>query len=293
MIARPGGTPDIPLTALAPAKVNLSLRITGRRADGYHLLDSIVAFTDFGDRIDVIPDNGLSLSVTGPFAAAIPDDRHNLVLKAARLLSEMTGIAAGARITLTKNLPAAGGIGGGSSDAAAVLRLLCQLWSLKPTTVQLHAVALALGADVPVCLSGRAARMTGIGDILEDLPPLPQIGILLVNPGHPCETPAVFRARTGPFSQKARELGTIANTADLISALREEPNELTEAAITVCPAIRSVLDALATAPGVRLTRMSGSGATCFGLFDDPSAAHNACTGIQHPRWWSAAGALRP
>ncbi|HAE03160.1 MAG TPA: 4-(cytidine 5'-diphospho)-2-C-methyl-D-erythritol kinase [Rhodospirillaceae bacterium] len=279
------------LTALAPAKVNLSLRITGRRADGYHLLDSLVAFTDFGDRIDVSAADRLTLTVQGPFADVVPRDESNLVIKAAQRLAQAAGIEAQAHITLTKTLPAAGGIGGGSSDAATVLRLLIQHWALTLPAQDLNRLALALGADVPVCLINKPCRMTGIGENLSPLPPLPPVGIVLINPGHPCETPAVFRARSGPFSAPALAFNPGMTAHSLAEALQQDPNDLTEAALQICPSIRQVLDHLAGSPGILLSRMSGSGATCFGLYDSPDQAQKAASDLAHPGWWVAAGSL--
>jgi 4-diphosphocytidyl-2-C-methyl-D-erythritol kinase len=280
-----------PLSALAPAKVNLSLRITGRRVDGYHLLDSLVAFTDFGDRIDVSAADRLTLTVQGPFADAVPRDESNLVLKAAQRLAQAAGIEARAQITLTKTLPAAGGIGGGSSDAATALRLLIRHWSLSLPSEDLNRLALALGADVPVCLISKPCRMTGIGEDLSPLPPLPRLGIVLINPGRPCETPAVFRARFGPFSEKALAFNPGKTAQSLAEALQQEPNDLTEAAMQICPSIRQVLGHLAGSPGILLSRMSGSGATCFGLYDCPDQARKAASDLAHPGWWVAAGGL--
>lgn len=276
----------------AAAKINLSLRVTGRRADGYHLLDSLVAFCTVADRVEAAPAASLSLTVSGPFAPAVPTDDDNLVLRAARALAARYGVGAGAALHLRKHLPAAAGVGGGSADAAAALHALCALWGLTPDPAELRALALSLGADVPVCLEGRTCRMTGIGEILSPLPPLPEAGILLVNPGVACETPAVFRARQGDFSAPGAPFHPGRDAAALAAALAEEPNDLTQAAIAVCPPIRDVLDRLGTLEGVRLIRMSGSGATCFALFDDGPAAEAALRHLDAPAaWWAATGRL--
>ena len=287
-----------PLTMLAPAKVNLSLRITGRRDDGYHLLDSIVAFTDFGDRLSVTPSDDVSFAVTGPFAGIVPTDASNLVMKAALALADRFGIRAGtgASLTLSKELPAAGGIGGGSADAAAALHLLCDLWGIDPNDEALPGIALSLGADIPVCLRGKACRMSGIGETLTAIPPLPPLGIVLVNPGAPCPTPAVFKARSGAFSPAASPLPTSWDGDALLTYLADEPNDLTDAAVTVCPEIETVLTALDTLPDCRLARMSGSGATCFGLFDTADSAQAAATALTRDpavpgAWWVTAGQL--
>lgn len=279
------------LQELAPAKVNLSLRITGRRPDGYHLLDSIVAFTDFGDRIAVETAVELSLTVDGPQADGIPTDSGNLVLQAATALAKATGTRRGAAIRLTKELPAAGGIGGGSSDAAAALRLLCRLWDVAPSREDLAAIALKLGADVPVCLEPRPRHMSGIGEKLGVLPPFPGAGIVLANPGHPCATPDVFRAYSGPFSTPGMPMLPGHSAHALARALTRERNDLTEAAVSVCPAIRDVLSALRDAPGTLLYRMSGSGATCFALYETPEKAKFAASRIARDGWWVAGGGL--
>lgn len=279
------------LEELAPAKVNLSLRITGRRADGYHLLDSIVAFTDFGDTVSVGAAEALSLTVDGPHADGVPTDDSNLVLRAARALATATGVDSGAAIRLTKALPSAGGIGGGSSDAAATLRLLCRLWDVSPSRTALSEIALKLGADVPVCLERRPRHMSGIGEKLGVLPPFPKAGILLANPGLPCPTPAVFKARSGPFSTPGMPMMPGHSAHALARALARERNDLTEAAVAVCPEIREVLSALRDAPGTLLYRMSGSGATCFGLYETPEKARLAADRVARDGWWVAAGGL--
>ena len=171
------------LTEPAPAKVNLYLHLTGRRDDGYHLLDSLVVFAGIGDTLSAAPAETLSLQVTGPFAAGLAGEPDNLVLRAARALAAAAGVAAGAHLVLDKHLPVASGIGGGSADAAAALRLLCRLWRVTPQPAALARLAAGLGADVPVCLAGHAARMGGIGERLEPAPVLPACGIVLVNPG--------------------------------------------------------------------------------------------------------------
>ncbi|NMM43245.1 4-(cytidine 5'-diphospho)-2-C-methyl-D-erythritol kinase [Rhodospirillaceae bacterium KN72] len=285
-------------TMLAPAKVNLSLRITGRRADGYHLLDSLVAFTDFGDRLSVSPSNDITFSITGPFAGIVPADASNLVVKAAEALADRFDIPAGlgASLTLSKELPAAGGIGGGSADAASALRLLCDLWDIDPDHPALPGVALSLGADIPVCLRGRACRMSGIGETLSPIPPLPSLGIVLVNPGAPCPTPAVFKARVGSFSPAASSIPDAWDRETVLAFLADEPNDLTDAAVTVCPEIKTILTAFSTLPSCRLARMSGSGATCFGLFDTADSAQAAATALARDpavpdAWWIKAGQL--
>lgn len=279
--------------AEARAKVNLHLHVVGRRPDGYHLLDSLVAFAAVGDTVEVRAGNGLGLTVEGPTAAALAGEADNLVLRAARALADRLGRPADLAIRLVKRLPVASGIGGGSADAAATLRAVAALWDLPPDVADLAAVAPALGADVPVCLLGRVANMGGIGDRLDPAPALPGGWLVLVNPGVPCPTPSVFRARTGPFSAPDPLTEAPADVAALASALGRRRNDLTDPAIRVAPAVADVLAHLATVDGCRLARMSGSGATCFGLFDGPDAAAVAAAAIGHarPDWWTVACAL--
>jgi len=265
----------------APAKINLALHVTGRRADGYHLLDSLVVFTALGDRVSATPAAQLSLAVTGPMAAGVPTGPENLVLKAAGLFEA----ASGARIRLEKHLPAAAGIGGGSSDAAAALRVLARLWG-RPLPDA--AAVLALGADVPVCLEGRPARMRGIGERLDPLPDLPPAWLVLVNPGVAVPTGTVFAglARRDNAPMPPPPAG-FADAAALAAWLASQRNDLEAPAISAVPAIGEVLEALAAAPDVLLARMSGSGATCFGLFGTARAAEAAAGRIAaaRPEWW--------
>jgi 4-diphosphocytidyl-2-C-methyl-D-erythritol kinase len=266
--------------------------VTGRRADGYHELDSLVAFADIGDRLDARPAADLSLTVAGPEAgslAALGED--NLVLRAARRLGARAGIAAGALLHLEKNLPVAAGLGGGSSDAAAALRALAALWRLP--TERAAQVAPVLGADVPVCLYGRPAWVGGIGERITPAPGLPSAGLLLVNPRVALPTAAVFAARRGTFSGPGRFAPMPADAEGLAQALASRRNDLLEAAIGLAPAIGAVLARLDALPGALLARMSGSGATCFALFADRAAAARAGAALAaaEPGWWWAAGSL--
>ena len=261
------------VTVLARAKVNLYLHVLGRRADGYHLLDSLVVFADVGDRIEVAAAASLRLAVDGPFAGEVPDGGDNLVLRAARALADAAGVPrAGAAIRLTKSLPVASGIGGGSADAAATLRALVRLWRVDMDGERLRRLALALGADVPMCLGARPAFVGGIGERIEEAPDLPACALLLVNPRAMLPTPQVFAHRRGPFSPPGRFTTPPADARALAASLAERRNDLMEAAIGLMPAVALVLDALQTTPGVLLARMSGSGATCFGLCEDGAAA---------------------
>lgn len=270
----------------AAAKVNLALHVTGRRPDGYHLLDSLVVFVDVGDRVTVAPADALSLTVTGPRAAGVPVGDDNLVLRAARALAPGRGAA----ITLEKHLPAASGIGGGSADAAAALRALARLWDLPvPDRVGL----MRLGADVPVCAASRPMRMSGLGEILAPVSALPDFHLVLANPGVAVSTPAVFRALASPDNAPMPDrLPDCATAEELALWLRMMRNDLEAPAIALCPEIRATLAALSELPGCLLARMSGSGATCFGLFAGPAAARAGAQAlsIAHPDWWVEAAA---
>ena len=270
----------------APAKINLTLHVTGRRADGYHLLDSLVVFAGVGDRITVAPSPAIGLTITGPFAAGLPQGSDNLVLRAARLMDG----ARGAALKLEKCLPPASGIGGGSSDAAATLRLLSRLWGLALPD---RAAAARLGADVPACLEApRPCRMGGIGEKLSGLPALPPAWLVLVNPGIALATPAVFAAldRCDGAPMPAA-LPHWPDTAALAAFVQGQRNDLEPAARQIAPAISDVLAALDRQAGCLLARMSGSGATCFGLFASESAARSAARRLDRPGWWVAAAAM--
>ena len=279
------------LTEAAPAKVNLYLHLTGRRDDGYHLLDSLVAFAEIGDVLRAEPAETLSLRVAGPFAGGVSAESDNLVLRAARALATEAGVSHGADIVLEKHLPVASGIGGGSADAAAALRLLCRLWGLSPDRAVLARLAGGLGADVPACLFGRTCRMGGIGERLEPVPPLPQCGIVLVNPGIAVATADVFRTRRGAWSSRATLPAGWANSVAMAHDLGPLHNDLEPAAVTLRPVIADVLAALAALPGCLLARMSGSGATCFGLFADRATAGRAVSEMRQTAWWCWSGSL--
>ena len=284
----------------APAKINLYLHITGRRTDGYHLLDSLVAFADIGDRVTARSAENLSLTVAGPEAAGVTGlGDNNLALRAARLLAAEVlargrgATPPGAALHLDKHLPAAAGIGGGSSDAAAALRVLDRMWGHPLDPVALAALALKLGADTPACLAARPVWVGGIGEQIEDARGMPAAGIVLANPRRTLATPQVFAARRGTFSGAGRFDPMPQDAARLAALLAERRNDLTEAAQAVLPEIATVLDRLACLPGALLARMSGSGATCFAVFADRAAALAAGTLLAHaePQWWTAAGAL--
>jgi 4-diphosphocytidyl-2-C-methyl-D-erythritol kinase len=274
----------------APAKVNLYLHVTGRRADGYHLLDSLVVFAAAADRLRAAPAAGLSLILTGPEAAGLRQQPDNLVLAAARALAAAAGRPAQAALCLDKRLPVAAGIGGGSADAAATLRALSRLWSLRLDAAALAQVALGLGADVPACLAARPCRMGGIGEVLAPAPRIPPCGIVLANPRLALPTPAVFHARRGDFSPPARLPEGWADVAAMARDLAGLRNDLEPAAIALCPAIAEVLATLRALPGCLLARMSGSGATCFALMPDAEAARRAAALLPEV-WWRWGGGL--
>ncbi len=282
-----------PVTEPAPAKVNLYLHVTGKRADGYHLLDSLVVFAGYGDSVTVEASETLSLTIDGPGAADLPADDDNIVLKAARALARATGIRTGAAIRLTKRLPVASGIGGGSTDAAATLRALETLWQVRLPDPQRQSLALSLGADLPVCLAARPARMSGIGERLEPVPALPPVWLVLTNPRIPLSTPAVFKARQACFSDPAPLETTPRDAAHLAFLLAARRNDLTTAAISLVPEVAESLALLAAQPACLLARMSGSGATCLGLFASPPAAAAAARALTatKPGWWTQSAAL--
>ena len=277
----------------APAKLNFYLHVLGRRDTGYHDLDSLVVFAAVGDVVSVPPAAEISLQIDGPFADDVPGGGDNLVLRAAEALAERTGMQAGAAITLTKNLPVASGIGGGSADAAATIKALVRLWGVHPGTHDLSGLALDLGADVPVCLFGRPAFMGGIGEQLEPAPDLPDAALVLVNPGVAVSTPEVFGARVGDFSSVARFEDEPVNAAVLADVLRGRGNDLFAPAMKVAPEIGEVISVIEATDGCLLARMSGSGATCFGLYETMAAADAATHAIQAARaaWWATAARL--
>jgi 4-diphosphocytidyl-2-C-methyl-D-erythritol kinase len=277
----------------ARAKINLYLHVVGKRADGYHLLDSLIVFAACGDVIEVKPADDLSLSIDGPFAAGLSDAADNLVLRAAQGLRDLCDVKEGAAIRLTKNLPVASGIGGGSADAAATLMALVALWDVTPDRKRLYELALRLGADVPVCLDGRPSFIGGIGEEIEAAGKLPPAHLLLVNPGVPTPTPAVFKARSGGFTQAGRWQQAPGSAQELAEALGSRRNDLTEAAITVAPVIRDVLSAIGATRDCLLARLSGSGATCFGLYESAAAAEAARKAVmaKYPDWWAVAAPM--
>lgn len=284
------------------AKVNLTLRVVGRRVDGYHDLESVVAFADCADRLTLAPGSELSLQTAGPLARDCGETADNLVLKAAHLLGERVPDLKVGSFTLDKVLPVAAGIGGGSADAAAALRLLARLNGLALDDARLLEVALLTGADVPVCLASRACDMTGVGETLLPLS-LPKIPCVLVNPRVPVATKDVFKAlglRNGELLVGATDVMRAvawpedgASVEDWVEVLAANSNDLEAPATRIQPVIGEVLSALSATNGAWLARMSGSGATCFAIFENTADAQRASQKIQldHPQWWVHAGIL--
>ena len=281
----------------APAKVNLFLHVGPLGADGYHPLASLAAFADVGDRLTVEPADRLSLSVTGPFADALAGEGDNLVLRAVRALGLAAGIGEpGLGITLDKQLPVAAGLGGGSSDAGAVLKLARDALGLPFEDAALAGIAADLGADGPLCLHARAAWAEGRGDVLTFETGLPSLAALLVNPGVPSSTGAVYRAfdAGSPGTADRPAPPALWDVASIIDWLAIQRNDLQAPAVALAPAIGQALAATAALPGARLTRMSGSGATVFALFDTAAAAAAAGQALNalHPGWWIRPTTLR-
>ncbi len=271
----------------APAKINLYLHVVGRRPDGYHLIDSLIAFAGVHDTIRASRANELSLKISGQFGAALESDEDNLVLRAARTLAERAGVDSGARLELVKRLPVASGIGGGSADAAATLTALMRLWRLNKKTLDLPGLALDLGADVPICLHGRASFVGGIGETVDPCPTLPGAWLVLVNPGSALSTAAVFGARKAPFSVPMRFDVTPKDVFGLATLLAERRNDLESPAMRLLPVVARVMTRISATDGCLLARMSGSGATCFGLFASQDSAARAAESLRSdaPDWW--------
>lgn len=277
----------------APAKINLCLHVGAKRPDGFHDLASLVVFADVGDELLLGRNEDLSLVVSGPFSSGLPADDDNLVLRAARQLAEMSGHAAGARIVLEKNLPVASGIGGGSADAAATLRGLASLWSTTIDENALAELAAKIGSDVPMCLFSKPALAGGRGEKLSFLPSLPKFSLVLVNPGVAVSTAQVFsklQSRHGAGFDAPPQFGGV---SDVVEFLDRTSNDLQRPATELAPEIGTVLEAFKTYPEVLLARLSGSGATCFGLVGKLEIAEEIARDIRrlHPDWWVATAAL--
>ncbi|MBK0327658.1 4-(cytidine 5'-diphospho)-2-C-methyl-D-erythritol kinase [Rhodobacteraceae bacterium F11138] len=268
----------------APAKINLTLHVTGQRPDGYHLLDSLVVFADLGDRITVRRAGHLGLRVTGPMASGVPVDSSNLVLRAAAAI----GIA-GAEITLDKHLPAAAGIGGGTSDAAAALRALRRSHGASPLSDE---QILQLGADMPVCMGAVSARMSGIGEQVTVVPGIPALAAVLINPGVSVQTPDAFHALSDKSGRRMPAIPAFRDAAACCGWLKEQRNDLQAPVARMVPAVAQVLETL-RGTGAEIARMSGSGATCFGLYPTRERAETVARTLSrdHPGWWIRATTL--
>ena len=276
-------------TLRASAKVNLALHVTGRRADGYHLLDSIAVFTDFADVVAITPAEKLSLTLSGPFASHAPGDPSDLAWRAADAFFRNAGLPQRAAVRIEKNIPAGAGLGGGSADAAAVLLGLNRISGIPLSARELAAIALSLGADVPMCLVGHALRARGIGEIIDPVENWPALPLLLVWPGQPVSTPACFGAlatRDNPALPELPGAKTVADAARWLGGCR---NDLEASAVGLQPAVGDVLAALRGTGGCLLARMSGSGSACFGLYTSLSAAEGAAGAVAagYPDWWVA------
>ncbi|MBL4645229.1 MAG: 4-(cytidine 5'-diphospho)-2-C-methyl-D-erythritol kinase [Rhizobiales bacterium] len=276
------------ISALAHAKINLALHITGKRADGYHLLDSLVVFASTHDEISVKPATELTLLVKGTNSSALAGTGPNLVLQAAEKLREFASIddATGAQITLSKQLPVSAGIGGGSADAAATLHALNALWDLNLSDRQLAKIGLSLGADIPVCLNGSTSRMSGIGENVLSISHCPKFHLVLVNSGVKMSTPSVFKALKTATNSSLPPLPSDGDLNSWFMWLKSTRNDLSTAALSLDPALKSLVQALEKTNPV-LTRMSGSGATFFGMYKTPGDAEQAATAIRNeqPGWW--------
>ena len=294
--AQPTGADGALLTDLARAKVNLFLHVRGRRPDGRHSLESLAVFPQIGDVLSVERSPMRSLSLEGPFALDLGSGEDNLVTQAVEALAEAMDEPAGLAIRLDKRLPIASGVGGGSADAAAALRLGMRLWGRAPGDAALAALALRLGADVPVCLGSAPALMSGVGETLDPAPPFPGFWMVLANPMRQLPTAQVFAGltrRENPAGPAAP--ARFARLGDFVAWLARQRNDLEAPARAAMPAVAAVLGALRWSEDCLLARMSGSGATCFGMFADQAAALTAADAIRaaHPEWWTAAAPVAP
>ncbi|MEP0942718.1 MAG: 4-(cytidine 5'-diphospho)-2-C-methyl-D-erythritol kinase [Rhizobiaceae bacterium] len=273
----------------ARAKINLALHVTDQRSDGFHMLDTLVTFADVGDTLSFEPATKLSLTIDGPEADQLPGDENNLVLRAAETLRRHCGRSdLGATIHLTKNLPVASGIGGGSADAAAAMMGLNQLWDLQLSKAHMMQISLPLGADIPMCISSVPAQITGIGEVINKLP-IPPLNLVLVNPRAPLSTPDVFRQLETKKNSALGELQRYEYRSDRfwINHLLHQRNDLQQAACALEPKVADCLAVLERNPDCMIARMSGSGATCFGIFENPGEAAFAAHRLRHEfkDWW--------
>lgn len=272
------------ISMLAPAKVNLYLHVVGKRPDGYHLLDSLFVFADYGDKISVEQDDHLSLTVLNSDLSCGED---NIIIKATRKLANFFGIEPNVKIILEKNLPIASGIGGGSTDAAATLLALIQLWNVQISRENLLKIALELGADVPSCIEKIPVQVAGIGEVLTPAPQLPKLAMILMNPNKPVSTPQIFKTRKPIFTEAKPFLHDISDIDEFIAELKKRHNDLQSTACEIEPAVADVLSVFAENSLTLFSQMSGSGGTCFGLYRTEDDAEQAVKVFKshHPEWW--------
>jgi len=282
-------------SVFAPVKINLSLQIIGRRNDGFHLLESLIVFADQGDGLTVSSADTLSLTIKGPFAGSLSTDKNNLVMKAAALLADFHKIRPKAHIELNKNIPIASGLGGGSADAAATLHALTKLWRFPISDQDLNKIAEQIGSDVPVCLNQKSAIMEGIGERVHRLGNLPKFGILLVNSNFPVSTQEVFQKYEANFSVPGSLNQIPKDRKTFLKLLLGLQNDLTQASINTAPEIKNVLSVLSDLNNQLLVRLSGSGGTCFALFENTKNAQEAAKKLnkKFPDWWIKSASILP
>ncbi|MEE2746560.1 MAG: 4-(cytidine 5'-diphospho)-2-C-methyl-D-erythritol kinase [Pseudomonadota bacterium] len=275
------------------AKINLYLHVIGKRDDGLHIIDSLTTFAGVGDTISIEDCKSLSLHVDGPFANELGPIGENLVIKATRLLSKTMGISSKVRFRLTKNLPVSAGLGGGSSNAAAALQLLCRFWETIPPSAELFELAECIGSDVPVCLLGQTSYMGGAGEKLTPAAPLPPGWLVLANPRVQVSTGEIFNRFSLSASEPTRFINHPRDIFELADFLRKQSNDLTEAAISYSPVIKTVIQILDSLDGSLLSRLCGSGSTCFALFSNQSEAQKAVSRLKlsRPNWWICASPI--
>lgn len=286
------------LTVFSPAKVNLTLHVTGRRDDGYHMLDSLVGFADIGDEINIAPADAFCFEIVGTFADGLKSDDTNLVMQAINLFSKRFGLDLNVKITLTKHLPLSSGLGGGSGNAAAAIYGLEQFYNIAHSVQDRREMLLSLGADVPVCYhgitQGGLVRMQGIGENITSIQCGAALHCILVNPLQSCSTQEVFKALSADeFGEEMPEINTLNTADDAAIFIAENRNDLTQAAAQRLPIINDVLSVIKAAEHCKFACMSGSGATCFGIFESASHATHAAEKIaqSHPAWWVKHGVI--
>ncbi|MAZ76067.1 MAG: 4-(cytidine 5'-diphospho)-2-C-methyl-D-erythritol kinase [Micavibrio sp.] len=278
----------------APAKINLYLHVTNKREDGYHNLDSLITFADFGDQITLNTSKTLSLSIDGLFAKDLSINEQsleyssdNILVKTLWKIADYAHQTPSFNITLTKNIPIGAGLGGGSADAAALARILCQLWDIDPSDKDFQEILFSIGADVPMCFASETCQIKNAGELIKKAPKLPSMNTVLVHPNSHCSTVKIFKINKSYSPNTVSIPDVISNQEELLSFLKTTRNDLTNAALKNTPAIKEILNALNKQDGIALSRMSGSGSACFGIFKTQNNATNAAEIIKnlHPEWW--------